>query len=63
MQPSTLLNKTLQLLEGKNIAEVSSETKLPYHWLRKLQKGEFKDPSVNRIESLYIFLSKKDLNI
>lgn len=62
-KPSSLMLKTLELLkkDSRGLAELadSSETGLSYHWLKKFYAGEFANPSVNRIQYLYEFLSGK----
>jgi len=36
---------------------VTLATGIPYHWLSKFSAGEFKNPSVNRVQCLYEFLT------
>ena len=56
-QPGTLMVKTIDLLKDRDLFEVYSETKISPYWLRKFVTGEFKNPSVNRVQYLYQHLS------
>lgn len=60
-QPGTLMVETQKLLKSKNLLEVYSSTGISFYWLRKFAAGEFKNPSVNRVQSLYEFLAEKPL--
>ena len=57
--PGTLMTKTRELLNsGKySIGDIYVATRIPWTWLEFFAKGKFKDPSVNRIQILYEFLS------
>jgi predicted transcriptional regulator len=59
----SLMNETLRLLKERNqtLPEVASATDIPFYWLRKFHYGEVKNPSVNRIQKLYEFLSGRKL--
>lgn len=56
-QPSSLMLKTIDLLKGRDLLEVYSETKISFYWLRKFVAGCYKNPSVNRVQYLYEHLS------
>lgn len=56
-QPSSLMLKTIDLLKGRDLLEVYSETKISFYWLRKFVAGSYKNPSVNRVQYLYEHLS------
>lgn len=58
-----LLDETLRLLHlyKKPLLELSKEADLPLYWLRKLKEGSIRDPSVNRIQKLYEYLSSTTL--
>jgi hypothetical protein len=43
--------------------DVHKESGLPYYWLRKLVYGAVPDPSVNRIQALYEFLTNSRLEL
>lgn len=60
-QPGKLMQHTAALLRERNILRVYEETKIPYYWLRKFSSGETKNPSVNRVQYLYEFLSGKPI--
>jgi hypothetical protein len=64
---STLLERTRELLKeeakSRTLMEIHKETELPFYWLRKVASGETKDPSVNRIQTLYEHLSGKKLEL
>lgn len=57
------MQETLRLLkERTNTLDcIHKETGLPFYWLRKFAYGEIKDPSVNRVEKLYEYLSGRRL--
>lgn len=59
--PGSLMLRTIDLLKSKNLFEVYSDTKIPFYWLRKFAAGEFRNPSVNRVQYLYEFLSSKPI--
>ena len=46
----------------KSIADIHAElhntgSEITFYWLRKFSSGDIKDPSVNRVEELYTFLT------
>lgn len=62
------MEKTRRLLResGKALPEVyaelhSSGSEISYFWLRKFSSGTVKDPSVNRVEELYRYLTGHSL--
>jgi len=61
-----LLEKTLDLLhkDTRTLLAIHTASTIPFYWLRKLKQGGFTNPSVNRVQQLYEFLSgtKLDLN-
>lgn len=59
----SLMNKTRELLKAndKSLPEVYRETGISFYWLRKFRNGEIKDPSVNRIQNLYEYLTGEPL--
>lgn len=59
----TLLETTLRLLRERQntLPDIAMATTLPFYWLRKVAGGEIADPSVNRIQTLYEYLSGKKL--
>jgi len=60
-QPSTLMMKTVELLQKRDLFEVYSETKISFYWLRKFVALDFKNPSVNRVQYLYEHLTGTEL--
>ena len=56
-QPGKLMTVTQTLLQDKNLLVVYTETGLPFYWLKKLRRGEIRNPSVNRVEFLHAYLS------
>lgn len=52
-QPGTLMLKTIDLLKDKDLFEVYAATKISPYWLRKFVSGDFKNPSINRVQFLY----------
>ena len=58
-QPGELMIRTSELLKDKDLLKIYAEIGIPFYWLRKFLYGEFKNPSVNRVEYLYRHLSGK----
>lgn len=56
-QPSSLMLITIELLKGRDLLDVYSETKISFYWLRKFAAGCYKNPSVNRVQYLYEHLT------
>lgn len=61
----SLHTRTWELLKSsdKTILEVHKESGLPFYWLRKFSLGLMKDPSVNKVQALYEFLSNEHLTL
>jgi hypothetical protein len=61
----TLHQKAFELLKGcdKPLPDIAQESELPYYWLKKFSADGVKDPSVNRVQKLYEYLTKKPLEI
>lgn len=62
-EKKSLLLVTIKLLKEStfNLFEISEKTSLNYYWLKKLYYNKLKDPSVNKIQILYEFLSDKKI--
>lgn len=62
-QQGSLMAKTIDLLkkDKRTLLEVYEETRIPYHWLRKFVAGGFSNPSVNRVQFLYEYLTGETL--
>lgn len=70
MSTVSLMQCTLKLLhayEGsmltlaEEIKVRNPETKISFYWLRKFSSGNFSDPSVNRVQELYEYLTGEPL--
>lgn len=63
-QPSTLQAATVQLIKDSplTLPELYRDSGVPFFWLRKFVYNEIKNPSVNRVQYLYEFLSGKKLD-
>lgn len=60
----SLLSRTVNLLqEHKQFDLLARETKLSIYWLQKLSTGSIKDPSVNKVQKLYEYLTRKPLTL
>lgn len=58
----SLFEETMKLLKPhEDIVAISYHTGLAYDWLVKLKRGSIKDPSVNKIQILYEYLSGTNL--
>jgi len=44
------------------LSEIYRDSGLPFYWLVKFRRGLIKDPSVNRVQRLYEFLTKQRLD-
>lgn len=60
-QPGTLMLETQRLLKDQDLLTVYTETGISFYWLRKFAAGEFKNPSVNRVQRLYEYLKSEPL--
>ena len=62
--PGALMLQTHELLkkDGRSIADISIETGITFFWLQRFSAHMMKNPSVNRVEYLYEYLSGKKLN-
>ena len=60
-QPGSLMLETQRLLKERDLLAVYTATGISFYWLRKFASGEFKNPSVNRVQSLYEFLKGEPL--
>lgn len=58
-----LMKKTIELLRGRDLLLVYKETNISYYWLRKFLAGRFANPSVNRVQRLYEYLSGKKITL
>lgn len=61
--PGSLMQQTRDLLKAseRGLLEIYKDTGLPFYWLRKFASGEFRNPSVNRVQFLYEHLTSKPL--
>jgi hypothetical protein len=64
----SLMERTRQLLResGKSLPEVYADlhargSDIGYFWLRKFSSGNVQDPSVNKVEQLYTYLTGKPI--
>ena len=62
-QPQSLLKTTLILLklETRTNEQIAIESGLPYFWIQSLSQSKCTNPSVNRVQILYEFLSQSAL--
>ena len=59
-QPQSFLTKTRELLVASDltIAEIHVATGLPFYWIRQVRSLDYRQsPSVNRVQTLYEFLT------
>ena len=64
-KPQSLLLITLDLInkDERKLPDLYKETGIPFYWLRKFKAGQIPNPSVNRIQFLYEFLSGQSLSV
>ena len=62
---STLYEQTLELLVASELTlqDIAEQADLPYDWLVSIRYDRVKNPSVNRVQKLYEFLSGKPLTV
>ncbi|AZF88181.1 DNA-binding domain protein [Microcystis phage Me-ZS1] len=63
MEAGTLYQKTQGLLRGRKLLDVHKESGIPFYWLRKFASGSIREPSVNRVQALYEFLTGQKLEL
>lgn len=61
----SLLQRTTELLTQRKdtLPNIATDAHLPIHWLRKFRYGQIKDPSVNRVQRLYEYLTNSELKV
>ena len=61
----SLMLKTTELLEAdpRSLLDLHKESGISYYWLRKFKSGILSDPSVNKVQALYEFLSGTKLRV
>lgn len=62
--PTALMLTTQKLLNESDVslAKISVDTEIPFHWLSNFHR-DIGNPGVNRIETLYAYLSGKQLEL
>jgi hypothetical protein len=62
-KPQSLYLETRRLMKAdkRTTRMISQLTGMPFYWLKKFRAGEIDNPSVNRMQHLYEFISKKEL--
>ncbi len=63
--PGPFMKRVQQMLKDdpRSFPEIYNETGISFYWLRKFASGEYKNPSVNRVEHLYTVLTGKALEV
>ena len=61
----SLYQKTLVLLKSRGIPllEIHKQSGISFYWLKRFSEGRLRDPSVNRVQALYEFLTNKTLGV
>lgn len=61
--PGSLMQQTRELVKASELGllGIYKSSGLPFYWLRKFASGEFRNPSVNRVQFLYEHLTGKSL--
>jgi len=62
-KPSSLIIKTKELLtnDARSLLEIHRASGIPFYWLQKFSSKHFDNPSVNRVQYLYEFLTNSQL--
>lgn len=59
---ASLYEETIKLLNNcADISQVAVKTNLQYNWVNKLKRGDIKDPSVNKVQAVYEYLTGRPL--
>ena len=60
-----LMTRTKELVNesGLTLPEIYTVTGISFYWLKKFMSGEISNPSVNRVQFLYEFLTNKKINL
>lgn len=65
MPSGKLLAHTLELVRNRPRAVtyelMQKKTRIPVSWMQALMTGKIKEPSVNRIEKLYVYFTGSQL--
>ena len=61
----SLHQRTYELLKAreKTLLEVHQESGVPFYWLRRFLENAIPNPSVNRVQALYEYLSQTTLTV
>ncbi len=59
----TLMQRTVALVQGRDLIRLSVDINMNYYWLKKFAKGQVDNPSVNRVQRLYEYLSGAKLDL
>lgn len=64
-EPQSLMQRTHDLLQAdpRSVPTISMESRIPFHWVRQFSLGIMKNPSVNRVQALYEFLTGTKLKV
>jgi hypothetical protein len=59
------MSRTLELLlnDSRSIPQISMDSRIPFHWVRQFAQGVIRNPSVNRVQALYEFLTGTKLDV
>lgn len=58
-----VLNRLRDRPRYLTLRTIAEQTELKLDWLEMYSRGKIKDPSVNRVEKLYIFLTGEALAV
>lgn len=64
MEREPLLKTTVDLLQGSDLPlrEIADGAEVGYEWLRKFKANLIPDPSINRVQALYNFLTRSSMS-
>lgn len=63
--PGQLMDKTKKLLDAdkRSLMTIHNGSNIPYFWLKTFARGGYSNPSVNRVETLYAYLTGTSLKV
>lgn len=64
-RPGSLVQKVITLIkeDERSLRQLSEDSDLPLGWIKQVYYGPIRNPSANRVQYLYEFMSNKKLEV
>lgn len=64
-EPGVFVPHVIALLRNdkRNIPQIHRETGIPFYWLREFRLGRIPNPSANRVEIIYMYITGKAIGL